>query len=56
MALGQIRRGTAPESSRGYAVAGLILGYISIVLWILLIVFYVGFFLLALAGNAYAGV
>jgi uncharacterized membrane protein len=52
MALGGIRRGDCPDSSRGMAIAGLVLGYVNIVLTVLGILFYVLIIALAVVGSA----
>ncbi len=51
MALGQVRRGEASESSRGMAIAALVLGYINVVLFVLFILFYAVLIGFAILGE-----
>lgn len=38
MALGRLRRGEMPENGRGYAMAGLVLGYLNLALFALILI------------------
>ena len=51
LALGQVRRGEAADSSRGLAISGLVLGYVSVVLWLLFLLVYAAFAVFAVAQS-----
>lgn len=52
LALGRIKRGEIPEDSRGFAVAGLTLGYINLALSALVIFIYLVVIVIAVVGGA----
>lgn len=54
MVLGQIRRGEVAESNRGLAIAGLVLGYINIIIVLLSVMAYI-LFLIFFAAAISAG-